>query len=121
MALVTNTFLGQAGPPRIAMGSRTGTRTAADFTITVGFMPRYIRVVNLTDRIQAEYFLDDALDGGNNVKALVQVAAGTVTYEDGGVVISSTEGADRRKVSVTIATVGLESDNDDVVWIAMGD
>lgn len=95
-----------------ARGSRTGTRTAANFTITLGFAPKYIKVVNLTDRVQAEYFVNSALDAGNNGKGLLRVAAGTTTYADVGIAVSG------KTFTVTVATAGLETDDDDVIWEA---
>jgi hypothetical protein len=100
------------GVVRRAWGTRTGTRTAANFTITLGFAPKFIRVINLTDRIQGELVVDSALDGGSNVKGLLRVAAGTTTYENLGIAVSG------RTFTVTVATVGLETDNDDVCWEA---
>lgn len=101
------------GIVRRAWGTRTGTRTAgASWTVSLGFAPLGVRVVNLTDRVQAEQFKDAALDGGNNAKGLVRVAAGTTTYEATGIAISGFS------FVVTNATVGLETDNDDVYWEA---
>ena len=97
-----------------ATGTRTGTRTAADFTITLGFTPTRIVVRNLTDRITAVHYVDAALDGGNNVKSLKMVAAGTTTYEDCGITV----GADGRSFTVDVSVASLETDNDDTVWEA---
>ena len=119
MALVSNVI--ENTDLRYAMGTRTGTRSAADFTIQVGFQPKKVRVVNLTDRIEAEYWLDSNLDStSGNVYALKTVAAGTRTYEDCGVVVNSTEGASGRSFSVTVATATLETADDDVVWECWG-
>lgn len=97
-----------------ASGIRTGTRTAADFTITLGFTPRYIRVVNLTDRIQAEHFVDENLDAAANAKSLVTVAAGTRTYAAAGISTSF------RSFTVDVSVADLETDNDDCFWEAWG-
>ena len=119
MALVSNVITNT--DIRYATGSRTGTRTAANFTVQVGFQPKKVRVINLTDRVEAEYFLDSNLDAtSGNVKALKTVAAGTRTYETMGVVINSTEGASGRSFTVTVATGSLETDDDDVVWECYG-
>jgi len=122
MALVSNVLLGQPGDvPRVQMGSRTGTRTAADFTITLGFAPKYVRVVNLTDRVEAEYWVDSNLDSASsNVKGLKTVAAGTRTYEDIGITVLPTEGASGRQFTVDVSDANLETDDDDVVWMAIG-
>ena len=122
MALTSNVLLdSRKEGVKVAMGSRTGTRTAADFTITTGFAPKYIRVINLTDRVEAEYFVDSNLDAtSGNVFALKTVAAGTRTYEDCGVTVTATEGASGRQFQVDVSDASLETDNDDVVWIAFG-
>ncbi len=99
---------------RMAWGTRTGARTAANFTVTLGFQPTHIRVTNLTDRISILQVVDAALDGGSNAKGLLTVAAGTVTYEATGVALV-TSGLG---FTVTVATVGLETDDDDVYWEA---
>jgi hypothetical protein len=49
---------------------------AVAVTLTLGFQPRYFRVVNITDRISYEWF-----EGMTNPGALKQVAAGTGTLE----------------------------------------
>jgi hypothetical protein len=123
MALTSNVFLGQpGGQMRVQMGSRTGTRSAADFTITLGFKPKYLRVINLEDRIEAEWFGDANLDStSSNLYALKTIADGTRSYEDVGFTVYKTEGASGRQFTVTVATAGLETDDDDVAWIAMGD
>ena len=111
--------------PKYAYGIRTGARTAANFTITLGFRPKKIRVVNLTDRIEAVHYVDpDAetgtdttgLDAGSNAKSLVTVAAGTRTYAAAGIALTSSG----LGFTVTVATAGLESDNDDCLWEAWG-
>jgi hypothetical protein len=111
---------------KYARGIRTGARTAANFTITLGFRPTKIRVVNLTDRIEAVHYVDpdaDAggtdtlgLDAGANAKSLVTVAAGTRTYAAAGIALASSG----LGFTVTVATAGLESDNDDCLWEAWG-
>jgi hypothetical protein len=106
---------------RYAMGSRTGTRTAANFTIEPGFKPKKVRVVNLTDRVEVEYWVDENLDAtSGNVFGLKTAAAGTRTYEDVGISVASTEGASGRSFVVTVATAGVETDDDDCVWEVWG-
>lgn len=110
---------------RYAYGIRTGVRTAADFTITLGFRPIKIRVVNLTDKIEATHYVDPSpvtgtttygLDAGANAKSLLTIANGTRTYEAAGIALTS----DGLGFTVTIATKGLESDDDDSLWEAWG-
>lgn len=111
--------------PKFAYGIRTGTRTAADFTITLGFKPIKIQVINLTDKIEAIHYVDPTrvvgsdtygLDAGANAKSLVTVANGTRTYEAAGIALTS----DGLGFTVTVATKTLETDNDDTVWFAWG-
>lgn len=113
LASAQTNYAADAG--QYSAGSRTGTRTAANFSIDLGFKPKKIRVINLTDRIDATLFLDAAL-GTLNVEGLLQVAAGTTTYADVGI----TEGTDYKSFDVVVATVGLETDDDDVFWEAWG-
>ena len=110
---------------KYAYGIRTGVRTAADFTITLGFKPTKIRVVNLTDRIEATHYVDPTrvvgtdtygLDAGANAKSLVTVAAGTRTYEAAGISLSS----DGLGFVVDVSVKTLETDDDDTYWEAWG-
>ncbi len=97
-----------SGPSQLrSTGSRTGVRTAANFVLTLGFNPKYVKVTNLTDRITAEWFSD-----ASNVLQLLTLAAGTRTYADCGVTVAD------NVVTVVVATVGLETDDDVVVWEA---
>lgn len=108
------------GAMHYAYGSRTGTRTAADFSLDLGFKPRKIRFINATDLAVFEMYFDSNLDGGSNAKGvkIVDTGAGTtdITYADIGVTL----GADERSVDVVVATGGIETDNDDVLWEAWG-
>jgi hypothetical protein len=110
---------------RYAYGIRTGVRTAADFTITLGFKPTKIRVVNLTDRIEATHYVDPApvtgtttygLDAGANAKSLLTVAAGTRTYEAAGISLTS----DGMGFVVDVSVKTLETDDDDCMWECWG-
>ena len=110
---------------RYAYGIRTGARTAADFTITLGFKPQVIRVVNLTDRIEATHYVDPGaatgtttygLDAGANAKSLLTVADGTRTYAAAGIALTS----DGLGFTVTVATASLEVTDKDTLWEAWG-
>lgn len=114
MALTSKTNIAIQEGRRFVWGSRTGTRTAANFTIALGFTPSHIRVVNLTDRVEALHRIDAALDGGSNAKSQVTIAAGTRTYAAAGIALTD----DGLGFTVTVATVGLETDDDDVIWEA---
>ena len=108
------------GIVRQASGSRTGTRTAADFTITLGFIPTYVKVVNVTDRIMAEWHF-----GMTKGDSLLTVAAGTRTLETGDGLIVGVAETDNSPDTVVAGTFfvdvsvnGLETDDDVVVWEA---
>lgn len=110
---------------RYAYGIRTGVRTAANFTITLGFRPIKIRVVNLEDRIEATHYVDPApvtgtttygLDAGANAKSLLTVANGTRTYAAAGIALTS----DGLGFTVTVATASLETSDDDCLWEVWG-
>jgi hypothetical protein len=110
---------------RYAYGIRTGVRTAADFTITLGFRPIKIRVVNLTDKIEATHYVDPSpvtgsttygLDAGANAKSLLTVANGTRTYEAAGISLTS----DGLGFVVDVSVKTLETDDDDCFFEAWG-
>lgn len=92
-----------------ARGSRTGTRVAADFTIELGFQPKYIKVTNLTDRVSGELW--SVSPAGFQ---LLTIADGTRTYADAGISV----GSNGTSFTVDVSVAGLETDNDDVVWEA---
>lgn len=77
MALTTNTQSNSNGVNCFAVGKITSDASAAAaVTITLGFTPRYIKFVNLTDRITEEWF-----EGMASASSLHTVAAGTMTLE----------------------------------------
>jgi hypothetical protein len=90
-------------------GSRTGSRVAADFTVVLGFSPRRIKVSNLTDRVSAEWHAESPAG-----TQLLTIADGTKTYVDTGIALVSAGNG----FTVDVSVVGLETDNDDVVWEA---
>lgn len=114
MALVSKKINQIQEGVRHLSGSRTGVRAAANFTIALGFAPTHIRVVNLTDRIDALQIVNSDLDGGSNAKGLVRIATGVTTYANTGIVVTD----DEKGFTVTVATAGLETADDDVYWEA---
>lgn len=99
-----------------------GTYTAADFTIGavptysgatqltyggLGFTPKKVRAINLTDRTIFEHFFDANL-GTSNAEGLKTVAGGTVTYEASGLSVSG------KNLTVDVSTTGI-TDNDDFI------
>lgn len=77
MAVTTNTQSNTNGVTNLAVGKLvTDGGAAAALTISLGFTPRVVRFINLTDRIT-----DDWLEGMAAASSLHTVAAGTMTLE----------------------------------------
>lgn len=94
-----------------ASGHKTGTYTAADFTITLGFTPTYVKVVNVTDRITQEWYA-----GMNSGDFMETAANGVRTLEtDDQLVVNTTA-----NTFLVVAAGGAMTDNDTVVWEARG-
>jgi len=74
-----------AGVVNHASGTFTGDATST--TLTLGFVPRYVRVFNETDVILWEKFEGQA--AANVVK---QVTAGTTTKDTGSAIVINTDG-----------------------------
>ena len=78
----TRTGSNEQDSPNVAMGKvvyDATTITAADSTrVLTGFKPRYVRWVNLTDRVEIEWF--EGMDANSCLKT---AAAGTRTLETG--------------------------------------
>jgi hypothetical protein len=108
MALVT-TRENAATYPKYTMVIRSGTRTAADFEVDIGFRPIKVVVTNLTDKISAQW---DHVSG--NAKQLVTTDQGVRSYEAGGLAVTG------RELAVDISTKGLETDDDVVLIEAWG-
>lgn len=115
MGLTTNTMRGDYGITQGSTGKLdTDGAAAAAVVVPLGFVPRYVRVVNLTDRIQYEWF-----EGMTNPGALKQVAAGTGTLEttEGPTIISPALDGSGNSFSIP-ATIMLASKS--FVWAAFG-
>lgn len=77
MPVSTDTQTNSDGVLRRAQGKIVTTAaTAAAHSITLGFVPKYFRIINLTDRIVDEWF-----EGMASASSLHAVAAGTLTLE----------------------------------------
>lgn len=106
---ITSTQTKDAGVVQRAVGRYLTDTTAAAITITCGFKPRYVRVINTTDRIMMEWFEGMTADYG-----IKTVAAGTRT-------LAASEG-------ITVAakgfTIGLDTDlvvtDKQISWVAFG-
>lgn len=100
-----------AGVSNVAVGRGSGTYTAADFVITLGFKPRYFVIENVTDRVKCEWY--EGMASGDYIKT---VAAGTRTLETSDGVIVNTDGT----VSIDVSVDGIQTDNDQIAWMALG-
>jgi len=94
---------------RFASGSWINDDTVAAFTISLGFRPRYVRVVNETSRDQMEWF-----EGMTDTHGLKTVAAGTRTKPtSNGITVTDTG-----------FTMGLDTDvvvtDEQIRWQAWG-
>lgn len=77
MPFSTNTQTNSNGVVNVAFGKLvTDATTATAQTITLGFTPKYVKLVNLTDRITDEWF-----EGMASASSLHAVATGVLTLE----------------------------------------
>jgi len=76
MAFTTNTRLDSGGVVNFSSGKLDSDGSAAAFVVSLGFVPREFKMVNLTDRITYEW-----ANQMTNPGALKTVAAGTRTLE----------------------------------------
>jgi hypothetical protein len=131
-------------PQQRASGSFSGTYTAASdvstttnatmaagvITLTLGFVPKYFMIENITDRVKQEWY--DVMNSGDYLET---AAAGTRTLEtDDKLVITERTGsgavggtssggsADTSASGVVTITVdsAIVTDNDTVIWVAYG-
>ncbi len=98
MALSTNTQTNTSGVTNRAIGKIvTDAAAAAIAVLQLGFVPRYFRIVNLTDRITDEWY-----EGMASASSLHAVAAGTQTLEaTNGIAVNATD----KTVTLTAVTM----------------
>ena len=138
----TSTYKRNTGPVQRTQGSVTGTYTAASevsttanatiasgaLTVTLGFVPRYVKVLNATARISCEWY--EGMNQGDYIKT---IANGTVSLETndsltitpstraGGSVSQAGGTADTTPSGViTFTFSGISTDNETLVWVAEG-
>lgn len=117
MALTTNTQANAESICNIATGQVVSdSGSAADSVFQLGFKPRYIRWVNLTDRIVLEWY-----DGMAANSALRDVAAGTATLDvSSGITVGSGAGtSSENPSSFTIKAADIPASKV-FVWLALG-
>ena len=113
MAFTTNTRLDAAGVVNISSGKLDSDGSAAAFVVSLGFVPRYFAMHNLTDRISYEWF-----NGMTNPGALKTVAAGTRTLETTEGPTFGTAAAGTADVVTVPTSIMLASKS--FAWIAKG-
>ena len=109
MAITQSQSKAPGSVSNFATGSYLDTGTVAAVTITCGFKPRYVRVVNQTSGDEYEWFY-----GMTAAHAIKRVAAGTC--------------AATTSLGITVAehgfTIGLDTDivytSEQLRWIAIG-
>ena len=96
-----------------AIGRYKDTGTAAAFTITTGFLPRYVKIMNVDGICMEEWF-----EGMADASAVKTVDSGTGTTD---IIKITSNGI---TVSSSGFTVGLDTDlnvsGEQLSWIAMG-
>lgn len=106
---ITKTQTDDGGVVQRAVGRYLTDTTAAAITITCGFEPRYVRVINTTERIMVEWF-----EGMADAAGIKTAAAGTRT-------LLTTLGI---TVSASGFIIGLDTDlnatDKQISWIAFG-
>ncbi|MCR4338518.1 MAG: hypothetical protein NUW01_01380 [Gemmatimonadaceae bacterium] len=143
MTAPTSTYKLNPEPQRRAHGSVSGTYTAASdvsttanasiasgvLTITLGFVPSRVKVMNASQKIACEWF--EGMNQGDYLKTL---ANGTVSLETGdaltitpetraGAVGGTSSGGTADTAAsgvVTFTFSGLLTDNETLVWEAVG-
>lgn len=94
-----------------ATGSFTGTGAAVEANI--GFVPRVVRVHNITDRIS-----DEKLPGMGATETLRTVAAGTRTLDTGSQIVISDPEEDGFRGFTVAATAAVDTKT--ICWEAFG-
>lgn len=108
MTMTTNTQTNSNGVSNRAMGKIvTNADAAAIVTLTLGFSPRYFKIINHTDRI-----VDEWLEGMASASSLHAVATGVLTLE-------TTNGVAVSGGSVTLTAVTMAASKT-FYWIAEG-
>ena len=109
MAITSTQSKVPADSNNVAVGRYLDTGTVAAFKITLGFKPRYVKVVNVTSGDQMEWF-----EGMTAATGLKTVAAGTRTLAGSNGITVADDGF----------TVGLDTDicytSEQISWVAIG-
>jgi hypothetical protein len=116
MAISSSTQSQAAGITNVAMGRVvTDAVAAVAQTFVCGFVPRYVRWVNVTDRIQDEWYEGMAAD-----TALDSAAAGANTLLGSGGITVNTPAANAVNGGSFTVAAGLMVASKTFNWMAMG-
>lgn len=99
------------GISNLAQGSFTGAGAAVD--CVCGFKPRYVKVINLTDRTTYEITADMAAG-----KALKAVAAGTLTEDTAGILLYGGDDDAGYRGFLIPAAIAISAKS--LYWVAFG-
>ena len=106
---ITSTKTNDCGPVQKAVGRHLNSTAEAAFTVVCGFKPRYVKVVNVTDRIEGEFY-----EGMTNDYMIKTDADGLRTHE-------SSNGITITENGFTMAAdSSVNGNNKQLSWIAMG-
>lgn len=119
MALTTNTQANAESIVNVATGFVvTDAGAAADTNFQLGFKPRYVKWINLTDRIIDEWWDGMAVDGTG---VLHTVAAGTITLPGtGGLIIGANIGKSSENPGQFTVPAALIPASKSFAWYALG-
>lgn len=110
MAITSTQSIQPASVSNVAVGRYLDTGTVAAFTITTGFKPRYVKVVNLTASSSSEEWFEG-----------MAAASAWKTATNGDASLITSNGI---TVSATGFTVGLDTDvnvtSEQLSWLAIG-
>lgn len=99
------------GVVNMAVGSFTG--AGADVDVTLGFKPRFLKVINLTDRTTYEITSD--MTAGQALKA---VAAGTMTLDTAGILLRDGQSSVGYRGFLVPAAIAINAKA--LHWVAFG-
>ena len=99
------------GVVNMAVGSFTG--AGADVDVTLGFKPRYLKLINLTDRTTYEITGDMTAS-----HALKTVAAGTVTDDTAGILLYDGQSSAGYRGFLVPAAIAINTKA--LHWVAFG-
>lgn len=106
---ITSTIKNNDGVARVATGAYITSSTAAAFTLTIGFKPKYVHIWNETSGDEIEWNENMA-----DAEGFKRVAAGTGALVTSNGITPTTHGF----------TVGLDTDinviNEQLSWLAIG-